>query len=196
MDEKQIIDKLKTMLTPHRFKHSIGVKETAIKLAETHGCNIQKAAIAGLLHDCAKDFTKHQMLQLCSEFDIVLDNICKKEIPLIHGFLSACIAGKYFNIEDGETLQAIRYHTLAKEKMSTLEKVIYIADFIEPNRCFEGVDAIRIAAYEDLNHAVLLAIDNTIKHVIAKGNLIHPMTIAARNYILLTEQSCVAGVVK
>ncbi len=182
-----MIDKLKTMLKPHRFKHSIGVKETATILARIYHCDIQKAAVAGLLHDCAKDFTKQQMLQLCSEFDIVLDNICGKDIPLIHGFLSACIAGKYFDIEDEETLQAIRYHTLAKEKMSTLEKVIYLADFIEPNRCFEGVDAIRTAAYKDLNRAVLLAIDNTIKHVIAKGKLIHPMTIAARNYIITTE---------
>lgn len=187
MDENQIMEELKEMLTPERLKHSLGVREAAAQLAEFYHGNVEKASIAGLLHDCAKDFNPRQMLQLCYNFDIVLDDICKREIKLIHGPLGAKIAQHKFGIEDEEILDAISFHTFAKENMPLLTKIVYLADFIEPNRVFPGVECIRELAYKDLNKAIILAIDTTIRHVLSKGEVVHPKTINARNYILLYE---------
>lgn len=188
MDESQIVKELKNMLTPKRFKHSIGVRDTAIQLAKCYSCNTEKAKIAGLLHDCAKDIKKSQILQLCDKFDIVLDDISKAELQLIHGPLGAKIAHYQFGIRDEEILEAIYFHTIAKENMTILSKIIYLADFIEPNRSFEGIDEIRAIAYKDINQAILLAIENTLKFILRQGRLIHPNTINARNYILLYER--------
>ncbi|MBZ4645108.1 MAG: hypothetical protein PWR27_1452 [Petroclostridium sp.] len=188
MNESAMMDKLKGMLTPGRFRHSIGVRDTAIELAKLYGCDAEKARIAGLLHDCAKDIKKQQILQLCDKFDIVLDNISKAEMQLIHGPLGAKIAQHQFGIVDEEILEAVHYHTVAKAEMTTLCKIIYLADFIEPNRDFPGVDKLRRIAYKDLNQAILMAIDNTIRFVLSLGKLIHPNTIDARNYILLYER--------
>lgn len=188
MDESRMTEKLRQLLTAKRFKHSLAVRNEAVRLAQYYNCNVQKAAIAGLLHDCAKDLRKRQMLQLCNEFGIVLDDICKKEKQLIHGPLGASIAKEQFEIQDEDILEAIYFHTTAKEGMTILTKIIYLADYIEPGRHFYGVESIRAIAYHNLNKAVLAAIDSTIKHVIAKGRLIHPRTIEARNHILLYEQ--------
>lgn len=187
MDENEIIGKLKTMLTPRRFTHSIGVRDTAIRLAKVYNYDVEKAKIAGLLHDCAKDIKKQQILQLCSKFDIVLDNIFREAIQLVHGPLGAHIAKDEFKITDQDILEAIKFHTVGKAGMSKLTKIIYLADYIEPNRQFPGVEYLREIAYKDLNKAVILAIDNTIKYILKRGQLIHPNTVDARNYILLYE---------
>ena len=185
MNESDIASKLKSMLSPRRFQHSLGVQNTAIELAKLYGCNIEKASQAGLLHDCAKDLKKTQMLQLCDNFDIVLDGISTAETQLIHGPLGAYIAREEFGIVDEEILDAIHYHTTAKEEMSLLTKIIYLADYIEPNRNFRGVKKLRAQAYRNLDSALMMALDSTLAHVMKKGRLIHPRTIDARNYILL-----------
>ena len=182
-----MIERLRNMLTPGRLKHSLGVRDTAVRLAEVYNCDVEKARIAGLLHDCAKDINKQQILQMCDKFDIVLDNISKHATQLVHGPLGAQIAKSEFKITDESVLEAIKYHTVGKAGMSKLTKIIYLADYIEPNRQFPGVDYLREIAFKDLNKAVILAIDNTIKYILKRGQLIHPNTIDARNYILLYE---------
>ncbi|WHH58421.1 bis(5'-nucleosyl)-tetraphosphatase (symmetrical) YqeK [Petroclostridium sp. X23] len=188
MDENQIMDKLKELLTEDRLKHSIGVRDTAVQLAKIYHCDMDKASVAGLLHDCAKDLKKQQLLQLCDNFDIVLNEIERSEIHLIHGPLGAKFAQCYFGINDPEILDAIYYHTVAKEKMTLLTKIVYLADFIEPNRDYPGVEEIRRIAYDDLNDGILAGIDATIRYVLKRGKVIHPNTINARNYILLYEK--------
>ncbi|MGE4282456.1 MAG: bis(5'-nucleosyl)-tetraphosphatase (symmetrical) YqeK [Clostridia bacterium] len=185
MDESKMIEKLEGLLTPCRFKHSIGVRDTAVGLAKIYGGDAEKARIAGLLHDCAKDVKKQQILQQCDNFGIVLDEIEKTEFRLVHGPLGVKFAQCYFGIEDKEILNAIYYHTVGKENMDILTKIIYLADFIEPNRDFPGVENLRKTAQKNLDKAIVLAIDGTILHVLEKGRLIHPSTINARNYILL-----------
>jgi len=185
MKEEEMIEKLSGMLTSGRLKHTLGVRDAAEKLAKLYHCDVQKAVIAALLHDCAKNIEPLQMLQMCSNFGIVLDEISQKEVQLIHAPLGAKLAEVEFGIHDPEILEAIFYHTIAKENMSLLTKIIYIADFIEPGRNFPEVNEIRNKAFEDLDEAILLAVNRTIHYVLSKGGLIHPSTINARNYILL-----------
>jgi len=185
MKEEEIIEKLSGMLTPGRLNHTFGVRDTAEQLAKLYHYDVQKAVIAALLHDCAKNIEPLQMLQMCSNFDIVLDEISQNEVQLIHAPLGAKLAEVEFDIHDIDILEAIFYHTTAKENMSLLTKIIYISDFIEPGRNFPGVETIREKAFEDLDEAILLAINRTIHYVLSKEGLIHPSTINARNYILL-----------
>ncbi len=187
--KNRILDKLRKILTPKRFEHSLGVMETGKELAQNYGCDVEKAKLAGLLHDCAKDIEKHQMLQLCDDFGIVLDEISKKESQLIHGPVGAELARYTFGIQDEEILDAIRYHTVGKEDMTLLTKIIYVADCIEPGRSFSGVSEIREMAFSDIDLAVIKSIDSTIKRVLYRGRLIHPLTIKARNYIILEQNS-------
>ncbi|HHV27508.1 bis(5'-nucleosyl)-tetraphosphatase (symmetrical) YqeK [Anaerosalibacter bizertensis] len=183
MFEDWIHEKLKTEIGILRYNHSIGVMETSIKLAKYYGVNEKSAALAGLLHDCAKSKDKIKLLKMADEFGIILDNVMKNNLELIHGPIGAEIAKRQYNIEDKKILSAIQYHTTGKEDMSILEKIIFIADYIEPNRKFKGVEEARKLAFEDLDESLIYAMDNTIKFVINSGGLIHLDTVKARNYL-------------
>ncbi len=185
MNEKAMIKKLEHMISADKLIHSIAVKDTAIELAGLNNCSKDKARIAGLLHDCAKNIKEDKILEMCAEFGITIDNICKMQPKLLHGPIGAKLATKLFGIKDKDILDAIYYHTIAKEDMSTLCKIIYLADFIEPNRNFPGVDMLRTVAYINLDKALLLTINSSIKKVIEMNRIIHPNTILARNYILI-----------
>lgn len=180
----QMKEQLKKNLLQKRFNHSIGVMETAISLARLFGADEKKAAIAGLLHDCAKNYSKEDMLILCKEYGIHLDDIMKKSTGLIHGLLGAEIAKREYGIEDEEIYDAIYYHTVGKPNMPLLTQIIYIADGIEPLRHYDGVDRIRELSEENLDKALILQIDCTIKSVLSKGGLLHTNTVDTRNYYL------------
>lgn len=180
----QMRDKLKLALTEKRYNHSIGVMQTAVALARHYGANIEKTAVAALLHDCAKNYSKSEMLELCERFGVKLDPITSQSTGLIHGFLGAVIADKYYGVNDSEIYDAIYYHTVGKPDMSLMTKIIYIADGIEPNRDYEGVERIRETAFEDIDRALILQIDSTLKSVISRGGLIHTNTIDTRNFYL------------
>lgn len=186
---EQMKEKLKSSLSSRRFLHSIGVMDTAVQLAEIYGEDPWDAAVAGLLHDCAKDMRGEEILQMCRRFSIEADNITREQPELLHGKIGACIAQDEYGIEDKRVLDAIRYHTMGRENMSLLEKIIFIADYIEPNRSFPGVERIRKAAFSSLDEAMLMSLDNTIRQVIKKGVLIHPDTINARNYLVFNDSS-------
>ncbi len=178
-----INQKLHTVLTPKRFSHTQGVAEEAAKLAGVWGINAEKAYTAGLLHDCAKDFTREQTINLCSEYNIELDDVIKKQLDLAHSFLGAEIARKDYLITDFEILNAIKYHTTGRADMSDLEKIIYLADMIEAGRKpFDGIDEIRKTAYEDLDKAVYTALKHTIDFNTEKKRIIHPLSLSALKY--------------
>ena len=176
----QMQKKLKENLLEKRYNHSVGVMETAVSLAKTYGVDEKKAAIAGLLHDCAKNYSKDDMFSLCEEYGISLDSVMKKSTGLIHGLLGAEVAKREYGVDD----DAIYYHTVGKPDMNLLTQIIYIADGIEPLRHYDGVDRIRELAEEDLDRALILQIDYTIKSVLSKGGLLHTNTIDTRNYYL------------
>lgn len=184
MEYKDLERIIESMITKKRYKHTIGVVETSKKLAKKYGEDPKKAKIAALLHDCAKCFNNDDFEAYIDRYDIELDDVEKSEYELIHGKIGKYIAKERFGIYDQDILNSIEYHTTGRVDMSILEKIVYIADFIEPEREYDGVEDLRKLAFEDLDKALLKAFDNTIKYVISIRKMIHPRTIEARNHLL------------
>lgn len=185
-DYEDVKTKLQGSLPRHRYLHSLGVAEVAVQLAQLYGGDVDKVYLAGLLHDCAKGFGNAQLLQTALAFGIVRNDTEKVYPDLLHGPVGALLAWKEYGVDDAEILTAIALHTLGSEEMGLLAKIIYLADFIEPGRNFPGADDLRILAFQDLNRAVLQAMDNTIAYVLRQGMPLHPQTVRARNGLLLT----------
>ncbi len=193
MDRIQMKEKLKTMLTPRRYQHSIGVMNTARELARRFGADEGKAEIAGLLHDCAKDIDKSKMVDMCDELGVELDDLKKEQRALIHPDLGAKLVQTEFDITDPEIISAIKHHTLGRPDMTKLEKILYLADYIEPNREeMEGLAELRALCREDLDRAMLFATDMTISYVLSKKKVLHKQSLATREYFrgLVEKSSC------
>jgi nicotinate-nucleotide adenylyltransferase len=172
---------LHNLLTPKRFKHTQGVAGEAQRLAKRYGCDENKAYLAGLLHDCAKCFTPEKQLELCGKYGVPLDNILKAQPQLTHSFLGAEMAKSDFGVADNDVINAIRYHTTGRAGMSLLEKIVYIADCIEPYRDpWSGLEEIREYAYKDIDEAMICALKHSIEY--NKGKIIHPLSIEALNF--------------
>lgn len=175
---------VKARLDEHRFRHTLGVVETAVQLASDYGADPAKARAAALLHDVAKGYGRERLLKEASGFGIVLSDIERRAPALIHAPLGAEVARREFGIDDPDILAAIKYHTTGRAGMSLLERVVFLADYIEPGRVHPGVERVREAARDDLDRAVLLALDQTIVYLVGRGELIAPDAIAARNDLL------------
>lgn len=186
MDMKKtwIHDKLKNDIGIIRYQHSIEVMKISIDLADIYNCPKEKTAMAGLLHDCGKLQDEKKMLKQTQKFGIILDTVTKNNIELIHALLGKELAKRKYGIEDEEILDAIRFHTTGRKDMNLIEKIVYIADIIEPNRNFPGVEKIRDIAYKDIDQSILYSMNNTIKMLIDKKYLIHLDTVKARNQLL------------
>ena len=178
-------EKLQSALSVKRYIHTMGVSEEAVRLAEIFGTQAeqQKAKVAGLLHDCAKDYPKELRERFCKEYKVKLDDIMKQQTDLIHPFLGAEVAKREYKVKDEEVLNAIRYHTTGRANMSTLEKIVFIADYIEPNReKFDGLEEARRLAYLDLDMAMKFILEETIAYVKERGRLLHPLSLEALEY--------------
>lgn len=183
MTTEQMKEKLSTMLTEHRYTHSIGVMETSEKMARIFGTDTEKALIAGLLHDCAKQIDRGEQLKMCEERGIEIDDIKKSAPSLVHADLGASVAKTDFDVTDEDILSSIKYHTLGRKNMTVLEKILFLADIIEPNRRdFEGLAELRSLCEKDLDEAMLFGLNLSIKNVERKGRILHTQTIEARNY--------------
>jgi predicted HD superfamily hydrolase involved in NAD metabolism len=180
----EIKEKLEKDLSKKRFKHSLGVMETAMELAKVYSVDVDKAAVSGLLHDCAREIKGAEVFKACEKYAIEVDGITRIQPSLLHGSIGAQIAREEYGIEDQSVLLAIKYHTTGRADMDMLEKIIYIADYIEPGRSFEGVEEARIEAFKDIDRTMLMALDRTVAHIIEKKSYIHVDAIHARNYIL------------
>jgi predicted HD superfamily hydrolase involved in NAD metabolism len=176
--------KLQQALSTKRFCHSVGVQQTARELATRFGADTHKAGVAGLLHDCAREMTSDHLLKRAGEFGIVVGSLERSSPVILHAAISAYIASLEYGILDEEIKQAIALHTTGGPNMSLLDKIIFLADYIEPHRDFPGVDKLRKLALEDLDQAVLAAFDQTIGHLINKRMVIHLATIEGRNALL------------
>ena len=180
---------LEERLSTKRYKHSLGVADEAVRLAKKYGADEEKAYIAGLVHDCAKEINPVTAIELLeSKYGEKVDAVARSAPKLLHGPLGAYIARSEFEIYDEEILGAIRYHTTAKADMDILTKIIYIADYVEPNRDFDGVEALRKAAYENIDEAIITGIDYTISELLEAGRVFHPDTVYARNHLILQRQ--------
>lgn len=178
-------ERLKTILNKKRFRHSVAVMETSQYLAEKYGADVNKAQIAGLLHDCAKDFSDAELLKLAEEYKLPVDEVLKHSAFLLHGPVGAELVGEVFGVHDIEIKRAVAIHTTGDINMTLLDKIVFLADYIEPGRKFSGVDELRRIAGENLDMAVVKAFDNTIDYVISQGMLLYEKTVRARNDILM-----------
>lgn len=189
MDYNQAVDKLSQTLSAKRFGHSLGVSKTAAELAARFAEDVAKAKLAGLLHDCARAIPSNNLLQMAEVFAIVVNDVERCQPVLLHAPLGACLAQKEYGIDDPHILKAIALHTTGGRDLSNLDKIIYLADFIEPSRDFPGIDKLRSLASENLDAAMLAAYDKSLHYVIEQGALIHPATVEGRNYLLLQRQT-------
>ncbi len=180
----QMCKRLKEMIDLQRYQHTLGVIDTALRLAEHYRVSVEKAKIAALLHDCAKGLSKYHLLRRLKGSDIVVDDVELSLEPLMHGPVGAIIAREEFGIIDDEILRAIRYHTTGSVEMTLLDKIIFIADYIEPNRQCPGIDEVRQMAFIDLDQAIILAAGRTIIYEINRHNPIHLRTVQMRNALL------------
>ena len=169
-------------LKHRRIPHVLGTEQEAIRLAERYGADVEKARAAALLHDCTKKLDMPAQLSLCEQYGIELDELEQKALKLLHSKTGAAIARDVFGVDD-DIYSAIWYHTTGHAHMTKLEKIIYLADYIEPSRDFPGVDTLRKVCYEDLDKGLLLGLEMTIEEMTAMGNPVHRATVEARDWL-------------
>ena len=183
MERSKVEEKLKENLKPSRYTHTLGVAYTAACLAMRYGEDMERAYMAGLLHDCAKCFNLEETHELCHRYGISLDGILGRSPQLIHQELGPYIARDWYEMDDAGILSAIRYHTTGTPNMSLLEQIIFVADYMEPNRrMIPGLPEIRKLAFVDLNQCTTKVLANTISYLETEGGEICQDTIDTYNY--------------
>lgn len=170
-------------MKPKRISHTIGCEAEAVQLAARWGGDENEAREAAILHDITKHLDLEEQLQLCKKYDIMTDNAEKAEVKLLHAKTGAALAGAVFGVSKA-VADAILWHTTGKADMSLLEKIIYIADYIEPTREFDGVDGLRRLAYADLDSAVAQGLRMSIEDMSARGITPHLRTKEAIDWLL------------
>ena len=177
---------LQRRLKKSRFAHSIGVANTAVKLAKRFGVDETKAYVAGLLHDCAREFENDELPAQAKARGIEIGEV-EREMPLLlHSYIGAKMIHEIYGVDDAAIAQAIWRHTVGAADMTRLDKIIYFADMIEPNRDYPGVEKLRaLAETADLDEILLTALSESIIFVVQKNSLVHPDTVAARNFLLV-----------
>lgn len=166
------------MLSSERIAHTAGCEHEAVQLAKLWGEDPEKAAVAGILHDSTKNLRYDEQLILCNKYGIILDNAQKENPKLLHAITGAALAKDMFGVSE-EISQAIRWHTTGKPDMTTLEKIIYLADYIEPTRNFDGVEQLRELAYEDLDKALALGLEMSLEELRRQNVEPHRDTVEA-----------------
>ena len=171
---------LKKKLDPFRYEHTLGVEFTCTALAMRYGCDLDKAELSGLLHDCAKRYDNPTMLKKCRERGIAVTAQEEQDPSLLHAKLGAWMAKEKYGIDDEEILSAIRCHTTGKPNMTLLDKILYVADYIEPRRYkADRLPEMRKLAFLDLDRACLEIMDSILSYLESTGCSIDPMTEAA-----------------
>ena len=187
LEEMQAL--LKESIPGKRYKHSVNVYETALKLAEVHGKKKKKIAVSALLHDCGREVSSKDSVAKAQELGLPIDEIEMHQPILLHAKLGVYNAMHKYGVADQEILDGIMYHTTGIDGMSKLAKVVYLADMIEPGRDFPGVEELRRLARKDLDKAMLLAYSNTICYLLEGGLLIHPHCIRGYNELILAAKT-------
>ena len=176
---------LKGNVTQRRYKHIIGVAKTAKKYAKQLKLDFYKAELSGWLHDCAKEMTNRQLLNLARKKKVKIEKVDLKNPHVLHARVGAVLAKDVFKIRDKDVLAGIRCHTLAEPNMSKIAMVVYLADATEPGRDKDRITPLKKTfKNKGLEHAVLHAIDMKLIGVINKQRLLHPYTLQARNWLV------------
>ncbi|MEG0614484.1 MAG: bis(5'-nucleosyl)-tetraphosphatase (symmetrical) YqeK [Oscillospiraceae bacterium] len=176
---------LQSRLTSKRFVHSLNVADEAKKLAEIWGFDEEKAYLAGLLHDISKDILKNDQKSAVENSLMNVSEIEKKSPPLLHSIAGAFYIKNTLKIDDDDLINAVRYHTVAREGMSILEKIVYMADLVSIDRTYANVEEMRKFAHSDLDLAMFEALKFSIKSVLNKGTSLPLTTVDAYNQYAL-----------
>ena len=175
---------VKQRITDKRFTHTKGVVEKAVEMAELYNCDKYSASLAAICHDAAKRLPDHEMLEIATEAGLPIDPVELNTPNLLHGPIAAIICARELEINDQEVLNAICYHTTGRPLMSKLEQIIYLADLIEESRDYPGVGELRALSAVNLEAAMKAAFKQTIRFVLYKDEMIHPLTVSALNWVL------------
>ena len=189
LDRASLIRDLETELHYKRFIHTLSVAYTATSLAMCYGADVEKAEIAGLLHDCAKCMDLKKMIRICEKAGLSVSDIERGSGALLHSKAGSVLVTEKYGYTDPDIVNAVRYHTTGRPGMSLLEKIIFLADAIEPGRKYTGVDDIRRLVWDEgsLNKACLRSLENTIHFVKTKGDYLDPDTEKACQWLRKTE---------
>lgn len=171
-----------SFLKHKRIPHVLGTEQEAIRLALRYGADVQKARVAALLHDCTKKLDMEEQLALCRQYGIRLDELEQRALKLLHAKTGAAIARDLFGVDD-EIYSAIYWHTTGHANMTLLEKIMYLADYIEPTRNFPGVNELRAACNESLDKGLRMGLEMTIQEMHDRGNPVHSATLEADEYL-------------
>ncbi|MCD7818938.1 MAG: bis(5'-nucleosyl)-tetraphosphatase (symmetrical) YqeK [Lachnospiraceae bacterium] len=185
MDLKKLRKKMKKVMDDERYEHTLSVAYTAANLAAVHGADVEKALRAGMLHDCAKCLTDSEKLTLCEKFHINISAVERRNPSLLHAELGAKLAKDLYEETDKDVLNAISSHTTGRPGMSLLEKIIFVADYIEPGRNkAPNLKQIRKLAYDDIDLAVIQILQDTMDYLVKTKSDIHPGTQRTLEYYL------------
>jgi len=181
---------IRARLCDSRWLHSLGVAMTAQEMAKQHGGNPDQAYLAGILHDYARDLSGSELLVLARCHNLIVDEIEVLVPDLLHARVGAWLLRRERGLDDEDLLAAVECHTLGSENMSKLAKIIFLADMIEPGRRpYPALENLRRLCSTDLDEAMLVGLESTISYCLERGNLLHPLTVQARNAFLLACQS-------
>lgn len=187
MERETALKAVKEQLTEHRYQHTIGVMETSISLARKYHVDEKKAELAAIFHDYAKFRPKEEMKDIIIEQGMA-KNLLDFNSELWHAPVGAYLVEKEVGITDLEVLDAIRFHTSGRTGMTPLDKVIYLADYIEPGRHFPGVDEVREMAESNLETALIQAVKNSIQFLMRKNHPVYPNTIFMYNDLVNSKE--------
>lgn len=183
MNRNEALQLVKAQLTEKRYVHTLGVAESAVELADRYGADVKKAELAAIFHDYAKFRPKEEMKQIIMEQNITKD-LLDYHSELWHAPVGAYLVEQEAGITDQEILGAIAYHTSGRIGMTLLDKIVYLADYIEPGRSFPGVEEVRKLAEQNLDAAVIQAVRNTINFLMMKKQVIYPATFHTYNDLI------------
>lgn len=174
---------LKNKLSEKRYEHTLGVEYTAAALAMRYGADMNKARTAGLLHDCAKYFPGEKLLAKCKKHRLPVSKYERDYPELLHAKVGAYLAESKYGVKDEEILSAITWHTTGRPEMTLLDKIIYVADYMEPNRDkAPDLAEIRALAFQDLDECLTTILSHTLDYLTKKGSVIDPTTFATYEY--------------
>ncbi|MDD4803288.1 MAG: bis(5'-nucleosyl)-tetraphosphatase (symmetrical) YqeK [Syntrophomonas sp.] len=185
IEAREAIPIVQKRLSVHRFQHSMNVANTAAELAHAFGVDIEKAFLAGILHDYAKNLTAPELI-IMADTNGLIDNDMDRETPdLLHAPVGAWLLERELGLKDHGILEAVRVHTLGSLNMSILDKLIFLADMIEPDRQpYPDLEGLRHLSFRDLDKAMLLGIESTIRYCLDSQMILHSRTIMVRNNFL------------
>ena len=188
-DVKKIRKKMEKTLDAKRFEHTLGVAYTASALAMCHGEDINKAMIAGLLHDCAKCIDNEKKIMICEKHNIPINEVERKNPFLLHAKVGSYMEMKRFNVHDPDVINAILNHNTGRPGMSLLEKIIYVADYIEPGRRqAPDLPMLRKLAFQDLDQGLLRILEDTLHYLKGSEMPIDNMTQRTYDYYILSDK--------